>query len=107
MSTHAVSAVDLDADGRVVSVCWGPVDPLKNAWSAARTAAPVAAVVDALIAGDQVFALFPSVHGHLPDRQFVIADYDGGRKTIVLQGPTTHEREVHDMDRITPPGAAP
>lgn len=105
--THAVSAVELDADGRVISVRWGSVDPIKNDWSAARTAAPVAAVVDALVAGDPVFALFPSAHGHLPDRQFMIADYDGSRKTIVLQGPATHEREVHDMDRIAPPSAGP
>ena len=107
MSTHAVSAVELDADGRVVNVVWGPVDTIQNAWGAARIAAPVSAVVDALAAGDQVFALFPSVHGHLPDRQFVIADYDGGRKTVVLQGPTASEREIHDMARIAPPGTAP
>jgi hypothetical protein len=30
----------------------------------------------------------------------VVADYDGGRKTIVLDGPTAYEREVHDMDRL-------
>jgi hypothetical protein len=40
----------------------------------------------------------------LPDRQFVIADYDGSRKTIVLDGPTAYEREVHDMDRLDEPG---
>ena len=58
--------------------------------------------MDALDAGDQVFALFPSVHGHLPDRQFVIADYEDCRKTIVLDldGPAAYEREIHDMDRI-------
>ena len=56
--------------------------------------------MDALDAGDQVFALFPSVHGHLPDRQFVIADYEDGRRTIVLDGPAAYEREIHDMDRI-------
>ena len=58
---------------------------------------------NALHAGDQLFALLPSIHGHLPDRQFVVADYDGGRKTIVLDGPTAYEREIHDMDRLDPP----
>ena len=48
----------------------------------------------------RVIALFPSVHGHLPDRRFVTADYDDGRKTIVLDGPTAYEREIHDMDRL-------
>jgi len=57
----------------------------------------------ALSAGDRVFALFPSIHGHLPDRQFVLADYDGSGKTIVLDGPTAYEREVHDMDRLDGP----
>jgi hypothetical protein len=56
--------------------------------------------VAALRAGDQVFALFPSLHGHLPERRFVVADYDGGRNTVVLDGPAVSEREVHDMDRL-------
>jgi len=29
-----------------------------------------------------------------------VADYDGGRKTIVLNGPTAPDREVHDMDLL-------
>ncbi|MEO7335774.1 MAG: hypothetical protein ABIV63_04250, partial [Caldimonas sp.] len=60
----------------------------------------VAAAVKALHAGDHVVALFPSIHGHLPDRQFVNIDYDDGRETIVLDGPTAYEREIHDMDRV-------
>jgi len=100
MTTFAVSKVRLDAAGRITAVLWGEVDTSKNAWSTPEVVAPVAAAVDALVAGDQVFALFPSIHGHLPNRQFVVADYDGGRKTIVLDGPTAYEREVHDMDRL-------
>jgi hypothetical protein len=99
--TFAVSKVKLDDDGRVTAVFWGKVDTIKNAWAEPEALAPVAAVVAALQAGDQVFALFPSVHGHLPDRRFAQADYDGGRQTIVLVGPTAHDREIHDMDRIT------
>ena len=100
MKTFAVSKVELDADGRVVAVRWGRVDTAKNTWAADETVAPVAEVVKALHAGDPVFALFPSTHGHVPDRQFVSVDYDDGRQTIVLDGPSTHEREIHDMDRI-------
>ena len=100
MKTFAVSKVRLDADGRVTHVLWGKVNTRKNAWATAEVVAPVAAAVSALSAGDHVFALFPSIHGHLPDRRFVIADYDGGLQTIVLDGPATHEREIHDMDRI-------
>ena len=103
MKTFAVSKVELDPGGRITAVLWGQVDTGKNAWGFPEVVVPVAAAVDALLAGDQVFALFPSIHGHLPDRQFVVADYDGARKTIVLDGPTAYEREIHDMDRLNPP----
>jgi len=98
--TFAVSKLVLDPGGRVTDVLWGRVDTAANAWATPEVVAPVAEVVRALMAGDQVFALFPSAHGHLPDRQFVVADYDGGLQTIVLAGPPTHEREIHDMDRL-------
>ena len=98
MTTFAVSKVQLDPAGRITAVLWGQVDTGKNAWVTPEVVSPVAAAVDALRAGDQVSALFPSIRGHLPDRQFAVADYDGGRKTIVLDGPTACEREVHDMD---------
>ena len=102
MTTFAVSKVRLDAAGRVSAVLWGQVDTDKNTWATPEIVSPVAAAVDALHAGNLVFALFPSIHGHLPDRQFVVADYDGARKTIVLDGPTAYEREIHDMDRLDP-----
>jgi hypothetical protein len=103
MTTFAVSKVRLDPGGRITAVLWGQVDTARNAWATPEVEVPVAEVVDALNAGDQVCALFPSIHGHLPDRQFVVADYDGGRKTIVLDGPTAYEREVHDMERLDGP----
>jgi hypothetical protein len=103
MTTFAVSKVTLDAAGRITAVFWGQVDTDKNTWATPEVVAPVAAAVDALHAGHQVFAMFGSVHGHVRDRQFVVADYDGGRKTIVLDGPTAFEREVHDMERIDAP----
>jgi hypothetical protein len=98
--TFAVSRVELDADGRVVAVQWGRVDTAKNAWASAEVVTPVAEVVRVLHAGDPVFALFPSTHGHVPERRFVAVDYDDGRQTIVLEGQATHEREIHDMDRL-------
>lgn len=102
MLTFAVSKVQLDPAGRITAVLWGQVDTARNDWASPEVVVPVATAVDALHAGNQVFALFPAVHGHVPDRQFVVADYDGGLKTIVLEGPTAYEREVHDMDRLDP-----
>jgi hypothetical protein len=104
MTTFAVSKVRLDAGGRITDVLWGQVDTRTNGWSTPVVIVPVAAAVDVLGAGGQVYALFPATHGHVPNRQFVIADYDGGRKTIVLDGPTAYEREVHDMARIDAAG---
>jgi hypothetical protein len=100
MRTFAVSRVQLDPDGRITAVLWGLVDTAKNTWAKTELVAPVSAVVEALRTGDHVFALFPSTHGHLPERRFVVADYDGSRETIVLFGPSAPEREVHDMDRL-------
>lgn len=100
MSTFAVSKVRLDPAGRITALLWGRVDTDRNTWATPEVVVAVAQAVDALSGGDLVFALFPSTHGHMPDRQFVIADYGGGRKTIVLDGPTAYEREVHDMDRL-------
>lgn len=100
MTTHAVSKVQLDPDRRVTAVLWGQVDTASNTWASAEVMAPVSEAVDALHAGEPVYALFPSTHGHVPDRQFVVVDYDDGRQTIVLDGPTAFEREIHDMDRL-------
>jgi hypothetical protein len=99
--TFAVSKVALDKDGRVAGVLWGKVDTRKNAWATPELIAPVAEVVAALQAGNQVFALFPSKNGHLPDRQFAVAEYDNGLQTIVLSGPSAYDREIHDMDRLS------
>ena len=100
MTVYAVSRVRLDKDGRVTDVLWGEVDTKTNQWATAESVAPVVEVVDAIHAGGQVFALFPTTHGHLPERRFIVVDYDSGWETIALDGPSTHEREIHDMDRL-------
>lgn len=99
-TTFAVSRVRLDADGRVTAVVWGKVDTRKNDWATPEVVAPVVEAVIALDRGDPVFALFPSPHGHVPERRFVTVDYNDGRRTIVLEGPATHQHEMHDMDRL-------
>jgi len=102
MTVHAVSKVRLDKDGRITAVYWGRVDTHRNEWAEPESVAPVSTVVAALLAGDAVFALFPATHGHLPDRRFVAVDYENGSQSIALEGAPTHEREVHDMDRLSP-----
>jgi hypothetical protein len=100
MNVYAVSKVRLDQDGRVTDVYWGRVDTHKNDWAAPEVVAPVKDVVAALHAHDQVFALFPSTHGHLPDRRFTVVEYENGWETIAMEGGPTFEREIHDMDRL-------
>ena len=96
----AVSKVRLDADGRVTAVRWGRVDSRANAWATPEVQAPVLEVVRAIQAGDPVYALFPTPHGHMPARRFEVVDYDDGWQTIVLEGPSLPEREIHNMDRF-------
>jgi len=102
MSVYAVSKVRRDKDGRVTAVLWGEVDIKTNRWATPESVAPVVEVVGAIHAGDQVFALFPTTHGHLPERRFIVVDYDNGWETIALDGVSTHEREIHDMDQLEP-----
>lgn len=102
MKTFAVSKVRLDADGRVTGVYWGEVDVGRNDWAAPEREAPVVEAVRAINDGHQVFALFSSTHGHLPERRFMVVNYDGAFQTVGLDGPATFEREVHDMERLDP-----
>jgi hypothetical protein len=100
MTVYAVSKVRLDGDGRVTAVYWGKVDTSTNDWAEPEVEAPVLDVVNAIHAGDHVYSLFPTEHGHLPARRFMVVDYQNGWETIALDGPATHEREIHDMDRL-------
>jgi len=103
MTVYAVSRVRLDQDGRVTHVLWGRVNTTTNSWAGPESEVPVKQVVYAIHAGDSVFALFPSEHGHVPERRFIVVDYDNGWETVSLEGPPTHEREIHDMDRLGAP----
>ena len=47
-----------------------------------------------------MFALFPTSHGMMPMRRFRVVDYDNGWQTVNLDGPPTHEHEIHDMLRV-------
>lgn len=100
MSVFAVSKVRLDPDGRVTDVLWGVVDTKSNRWVSPEVVAPVSEVVDAIHKGDRVYALFPTPHGHSPERQFMVVDYASGWETVALTGPPTREHEIHHMDKI-------
>ena len=99
-AVYAISKVGLDLDGRVTHVRWGRVDTTTNQWIGKESMSPVADAVAALKAGDQIFALFASAHGHTPGQQFSFVNYDDGRETIVLQGTPIDEHEIHDIDRL-------
>ena len=69
MVVFAVSRVRLDKDGRVTHVLWGRVSTKTNAWAGPESEVPVKQVVSAIHAGHRVFALFPTEHGHVPERR--------------------------------------
>ena len=102
MKVHAVTKVRLDADGRVTGVEWGPVNTETNEWHTEPAIADVSEVVTALHHGDDVFALFATSHGMMPMRRFRVVDYDNGWHTVNLDGPATHEHEIHDMLHVAP-----
>ena len=97
MKVHAVAKVRLDADGRVTGVEWGPVNTETNEWHTEPQIADAAEVVAALERGEDVYALFPTSHGMMPMRRFRVVTYDNGWQTVNLDGPATHEHEIHDM----------
>ena len=99
-AVYAISKVGLDLDGRVTHVRWGRVNTTTNQWIGKESMSPVADAVVALKAGDQIFALFGTAHGHMPGQQFSLVNYDDGRETIVLQGKPIDEHEIHDIDRL-------
>ena len=66
-----------------------------------ETPLDVAEVVAALEHGDDVFALFPTSHGMMPMRRFRVVEYDNGWQTVNLDGPPTHEHEIHDMLHVS------
>jgi hypothetical protein len=100
MTVYAVSRVRLDNEGRVTTVLWGQVDTKSNRWVTDEEEASAAEVLEAIHSGDQVVALFPTMHGHVPGRAFVAVDSKSGDEAIVLDGPATNGRELFDMDKF-------
>ncbi|RQP21872.1 phosphatidylserine/phosphatidylglycerophosphate/cardiolipin synthase [Piscinibacter terrae] len=100
MTVHAVTKVRLDDDGRVTGVEWGRVDTINNQWETGPAVADVIDVVDAIHAGDAVFALFSTAAGMVPGQRFITVAYATGWETITLDGAPVHEREIHNMARI-------
>ena len=102
MSVFAVSKVRMDREGFVTDVLWGVVDTKSNRWVSPEVIAPVSEVLDTIRNGDQVVALFPGTHGHMPERQFVVMEYGHGKESIALDGPPDAAHEIHGMDRLEP-----
>jgi len=102
-TTFAISRIGLDDQGRIATVRWGRVDIDTNTWATPEVQSPVSEVVNALGAGNPVFALFPTPRGHVPGPQFTIVPVGRRREGIAL-APSTRRadrhRTVHEMDRL-------
>ena len=100
VSVFAVSKVRLDVDGRVTDVLWGVIDRNSNHWVSAAAQATVADVVEAIHNGDQVLALFPTNEGRLPDREFVVVEFDDGTETIELDAANEPAPGIRDIVQL-------
>ena len=96
----AVSKVRLNANGRIVDVAWCELDRKSNVPVSTQTVVPVADVVDAIHAGDQVVARFLKHYTHLPERSFAVFEEGDGQATIALDGPPSSEREINDIAKL-------
>ena len=98
MKVHAVARVRLDADGRVTGVEWGPVNTETNEWHTEPAIADVAEVVAALRARRRrVRALSRPRTGSSRRGAFASSTTTTAGRPINLDGPPTHEHEIHDM----------
>jgi hypothetical protein len=93
----AISKVRLDRHGRIAEVLWAEVNAKSNLSVSAAVQAPVSEVVDAIHAGHDVVALFPTMQAPQPERPFVIVDHDDGVETIAFDGPDVPGRDLRDI----------
>ena len=96
-----VSKVRIGADGHVSAVLWGELDANSDQHVGVRVVAPAADVVDAILDGARVAAVFASTEAsgpkHLPMRMFAIVEHEDGRECIAFEGPPSPGRELVDM----------
>ena len=97
MKVHAVAKVRLDADGRVTGVEWGPVNTETNEWHTEPQSptSPKSSLRSS--AAKTCSRCSPPRTAWMPMRRFRVVEYDNGWKTVNLDGPPTHEHEIHDM----------
>ena len=91
-----VSKVRIGADGHVSEVLWGEVDASSDRGVGARVVATAAEVVDAILDGAQVAAVF-SANERLPDRAFVVVEHEDGKECIAFDGAPSPGRDVTDL----------
>jgi hypothetical protein len=101
MTTLAVSKIRLDCDGNVAKVFWPVVDIASNEQVGPEVLAPVREVVDALLAGNDVLALFDNnTPARLQERRFVVVQRGDGLRSVGLKGPVVPSQELCDMSKL-------
>jgi hypothetical protein len=101
MSIFAVNGVRLDErTGRVTHVRWAQVNPKQNQWVSEPAEAPVIDVVDAIVAGDQVWTIFPEGVNTVLGPQLKSVVYAGGLEGIDTVDPKQVNRTLRDLPRI-------
>ena len=87
MALYGITAVRLDLEERVTHVQWGRIGAPHNTWATPPAEATVDQVIDALVAGDEVVTIFPSMEGTVPGPRVCVVVYENGMESIDLEPP--------------------
>ncbi len=101
MSVFAVTEIKLDeTNGRVVQAKMGAVITKGAEWMAALKVVEVIDVVNAIMAGDDVFTIF-QMGGHpVPGPKLKVIAYPEGVEGVVIDGPETPGMTLQDLPRF-------
>ena len=98
MSVYAVTEVKFDENNsRVIQAKMGAVIVRNNEWMSAPKVVDVLEVVNAIMAGDDVFTIF-HIGGHpVPGPKLKVTTYHGGVEGIVIDGPEIPNMTLQDL----------
>ena len=96
-SGFVILQVALDMEGLVTAALWQPREHIAGHNGAGEVVVSVKAVVAAIRDGHPVVALFPSAGAASPERRFFVEDRGWKGATVVLGGPPSFGRNLHDL----------
>lgn len=96
MAVFCITEVRLE-HGEPVAVCMGQVDGSTNTWKTQPAQALASTAADRILAGDDVYLLFPVTGGHVLGPKLKAKTMPGGIETVEVDGEPTIGRSLQDM----------